>query len=151
MMIMNKATLPTVEDVVCPECYRLMVSPHVLDQVTERGHLLRSYFAWCFDCGKGYCVIQYYNPKTNHWVIHKYQQYVLIDRVPVLAGDFISCNPLPDAPLVMTGVGGDYYRPVSGEDINQTAAQAKEVLIKCVNLIGEVNDTLKQLVRVAQK
>lgn len=144
-------TVYTVPDAVCPECFKLLVRPFMhTEDLSGDGIVRRGYSGWCTCCDKSYVVIQRLLA-DGHWRI---QKFAMMKPIYVIDGGWKVVeqpDSTADDPLVMTGVGGDYHRPVSGEDINQTAAQAKEVLIKCVNLIGEVNDTLKQLVRVAQK
>ncbi|MGH2271366.1 hypothetical protein ACQ9LF_06165 [Anaerohalosphaeraceae bacterium U12dextr] len=146
---MMKDTQYTVQDAVCPECFKLLIRPLMhTEDLSGDGVTRRGYSGWCTGCDKSYVVIQRLLD-DGRWRI---QKYAAMKPVYVIDGDWKIIEQ-PDGteavPLIQTGPGGDYYRSVSGEAINQTAAQAKEVLIKCVNLIGEVNDTLKQLVRIA--
>ena len=109
--ITKKQTTGVIADVVCPACYRALQHPHVdgtgLDR--RRGVVIRTYYGWCFECERGWLVIQFM--RDGRWLIHKYREAKLPEGQSEckLADEWvIVCDlPQPDAvkdtpQLVMT-------------------------------------------------
>jgi len=65
----------TVTDVVCPIHFKPLPYPQVLTEGTDEktGLIIRTYFGWCFECNRGFAVIQ--SKRGERWVIYKYQIY----------------------------------------------------------------------------
>jgi len=65
----------TVTDVVCPVCFKPLPYPQVLMEGidNETGLTVRTYFGWCFECNRGFAVVQF--KRGERWVIYKYQEY----------------------------------------------------------------------------
>ncbi len=91
-----------VKDVVCPVCYKPVDFPTMGVPVAYRYNKnIRRYFCWCEQCHAGYEVYQF--ERDGRWVIHKYQ----IHQTRA-AGQAVTLNELPEAPVVLTGPGGVY-------------------------------------------
>ncbi len=138
---------PMVDGVVCPECYKPIIAPFMApDSVLESSPVKRrSYNGWCCHCDKSFLVLQFLT-SDGRWVIEKFAK---MKAVYVFDGDWVDVHkPLikqSPAPLIQTGPGGDYSKPTSGDQVNATIQQAKDVLIKAVGVIGEVKDVLNKL------
>lgn len=133
----------TVKDAVCPECFELMICPAVNEhRAGKDSRPMRSYFAWCFKCDKGFEVIQF--ERAGRWVIHKYQEYTVDDQEGKCrhVNGWTVLNEITDAPLVMTGPGGDYRKEIGGDDINEmldkTIRAVGQTLIKLGNILTSV-------------
>ncbi len=101
----------TVKDVVCPECFRPCEWPKVQPSVTDRyGRTTRIYYAWCFRCCEGFIVDQF--ERDDRWAIRAYRKYRLQNKVPVLTGDWVVLNDLPEPAPVVLGPGGDFDRHI---------------------------------------
>lgn len=103
--------LQTVQDVVCPKCFKPLVAPTLVNKGTDNyGRQLRTYFGWCFECDLGAEVIQFF--RDQRWLIHKYQHYDLIAEYKQCkpSGRWVTLNELPEPAPVITGPGGDFVQ-----------------------------------------
>jgi hypothetical protein len=140
--------IPTVKDVICPECFRHLTAPTVMPQERHAsGNTIRSYFGWCFNCNKGFAAMQFYNAQLGRWVLCQYQHYTLVGGVPILNNQFHVVCPMPDIPVIKTGTGGDYTQGLTPSDVAGAVHQTKEVMAKVVHILQELKSTLNQIVK----
>jgi hypothetical protein len=120
----TKTTAKVVADIVCPVCFGGLPHAQIVTQkADEHGNEIRTYFGWCFECNRGYAVIQF--ARGNRWLIHKYMQYAL-SEVSASAGemiinhckpeqDWVVLNDLPRPAPVVLGPGGDFTKQITPE------------------------------------
>jgi len=139
----NKTSIKTkhVKQAVCPICYRHVQYPRVDKSIEKNGCVSRLYYGWCFECQKGFMVIQFLRGKS--WLIHKWKPAVCLapSGTVKLEADWIEIVPL-DEPAVVTGPGGQYRRGYNPEAIN-TAEQISGYLVQIQDMLGELVDCLK--------
>ena len=70
----KKQTTGIIDSVVCPACYRALQHPHVAGTGKDRRRdvVIRTYYGWCFECERGWLVIQFV--RDGRWLIHKYRE-----------------------------------------------------------------------------
>ena len=135
-----------VKDAVCPVCFKPLVNPMVNEYPNgaKCKRPLRTYFAWCFNCNKGFEVIQF--ERERRWVIHKYQEYTVDDKEGKCRhiDDWTVLNEMPEAPLVMTGPGGDYVKEICGDDINKMLDKTLEGIGQVLTKLGNILTSVVQ-------
>ena len=130
--------------IVCPNCVNRIGSATILPERADRyGRLIRGYVGWCCGCHRGLEVLQY--KSADKWYIHKYRYWLTITEQPGsnIPFEWQEINPLPDAPPVVTGPGGDYDESIMIhtvdtlkriDNIMQTLSEAVKSLAKAIKL-----------------
>jgi hypothetical protein len=133
----------TVPDVVCPICFKPLTCPAIVNDNTDRyGRRLRTYFGWCFECGVGNNVIQFY--RYGRWIIHKYKHAHEKGPGRYKFDDYwTQLNEMPEPPLLLTGPGGDYDSPIDRDLI----ADSLEMVQSTITKMGQLVDTLLEKIR----
>lgn len=99
-------------DVVCPMCFRTLISFTILNEFTdEYGREFRTYLCWHEACpASGFEVVQF--KRAGHWVIHQYRslpvQGAVIDTHKPSKMILVNDIPNPNVTPVVTGPGGDF-------------------------------------------
>lgn len=123
--------------IVCPNCVSRIGSATILPERTDRyGRLIRGYVGWCCVCHRGLEVLQY--KLADKWYIHKYRYWLTITETPGsnIPFEWHELNPLPEAPPVVTGPGGDYD---------------KTVIINTVDALAKINGLIQKLTQSVGK
>jgi hypothetical protein len=133
--------------IVCPNCADRIGSATILPERTDRyGRLIRGYVGWCCNCHRGLEVLQF--KSADKWYIHKYRYWLTVTETPGsnIPFEWRELNPLPDAPPVVTGPGGDYDKSIMIhavdtlkriDNITQTLSETIKSLVKAINLSGK--------------
>jgi len=93
-----------IKDVTCPICGKALPYPQIVDarKLDRYSILLRTYYGWCFDCNKGFEVIQFCPlDDLAQWVIHKYQPYTLGCLNKPMHCGWKLVNELPVTPVIV--------------------------------------------------
>lgn len=116
-----------VKDVVCPVCFKSLPWPTVMPGGIDRYRReIRTYFAWCFECDRGFCTVQF--KRDDRWAIHKYQTYRQYQAEVELIGDWIVLNELPDPASIVLGPGGDFDRHIELKNTKSPGGPLGEAL-----------------------
>ena len=138
MVAMAKNDKDVMAGVVCPACYKKLIAASIVGGGFDKRYqsCVRTYFGWCFECSHGYEVIQF--EKDGNWLIHKYMDYTINAQTHHSrpSGKWQVLCSLPEPPLVMTGPGGDYVKPMN---------------IKPTKLDVEIEKTLRSIIEIFQK
>ncbi|MBW1811656.1 MAG: hypothetical protein JRJ87_25940 [Deltaproteobacteria bacterium] len=130
--------------VVCPNCYGPPPGVSISREQTDRyGHRLRTYMGWCLNCHLGFEVRQF--QKGSNWLIHKYRYYAAVATDIYVPDWWQTVNELPNAPLVVTGPGGDYdqaYNPTG----QQNNCRAIDVVQRTHKILQETTQTIGNLI-----
>jgi hypothetical protein len=138
--------VPTVKDAVCPECYKPLVAPTVMDEQRHAsGNTIRSYFGWCFDCNQGFAATQFFNADLRRWVLCQYQRYALLGTVQIIDPQPRQVCPMPAVPVVQTGPGGDFTQATMDKDLAASVTTAVGVMHKVATILKELKQTLEGL------
>lgn len=144
-------TQATVKDVVCPDCFQCCSWPSVTRPTTDKyGRTTRTYYGWCEGCGWGFEVIQF--EKSGRWIIHRYRYYDRADpsgtKGPARQWQVLA--ELPEAPVVMTGPGGDFCNPIElkseaqfDEAMKKILQNAQVTMNKLAGVLMEVMNLMK--------
>ena len=135
----------TVEGCVCPQCYKPLKAPAVVDYPADRyGCRTRSYAGMCFGCRQACKVTQF--EQNDKWRIHQYLPHRYESGQFVGVGDWITVNPLPEQPPVLTGPGGDFGKvPDPSYDPAISAIEAiSSLILLTTKALGNI---LKELTR----
>jgi hypothetical protein len=120
----------TIADVVCPVHFKPLPYPNVQRSEKDTAGLeIRTYFGWCFECNRGYAVIQF--KRGERWIIYKYQQYV---------HDAIETSPQPPGWIVLN-------KPPKSEDSQTDYAEIMDSLKKAHQEITGLAVTIESLIR----
>jgi hypothetical protein len=147
LMLDTTASL-TLEGCVCPQCFKPLKAPSVTESPPDRyGIKLRSYAAMCFTCGQACKVIQF--EADGKWIILSYRIHLYESGRFFGYGDWITVNPLPEPPAVMTGPGGDYDKvpDLSGELALPLLRSASGMMSKVAHTIRELLEVIEKLQR----
>lgn len=97
----------TLDGCVCPQCFKHLRAPVVTDHPIDRhSPRTRSYAGMCFVCRQACRVFQF--AQDGKWLIHKHLVHRYESGQFIAYGDWITVNPLPIPPAVLTGPGGDF-------------------------------------------
>jgi len=135
----------TIEGCVCPQCYRPLSYPLVTDTPGDRyAPPVREYHGFCDTCRMAARVVQF--ARDGKWHINSFRQYRYAGgKFEGIGKDWIAVEPMPAAPVVMTGPGQPYDTPVTDADI-ATVEWAQGAL----RIIQECATDLMQFCRIAK-
>ncbi len=145
MMAETTASL-TVEGCVCPQCFKLLKAPLVVDNGADRyGRHTRSYAGMCFECRQACRVLQF--ERDGKWLIHRHLPHRYESGAFASYGDWITVNPLPEPPAVLTGPRGDYDKAldITDDPVVHLLQSAFDVLSQSAKSFGELLEGIKQL------
>ncbi len=136
----------TVDGCVCPQCFKPLKAPAVVDHGADRyGRHTRSYAGMCFQCRQACKVVQF--ERDGKWLIHKYRPHRYESGAFVAYGDWIVVNPLPAPPAILTGPGGRYDKAldITDDPVIQVFRNAFDVLSGTAKAFGELIQDLKKI------
>ena len=135
-----KGAAPTVKDAECPRCERLLSAPNIVPRPDRYNRELRECIGWCEDCDAGYRVVQF--KYGNKWITHEYRFYGYENDKPKHYEGWHRVVDLPDAPLVLTGPGGDFDKAIEEYDLDDIGRkqlqQVKQILQDAIGAAIEI-------------
>jgi len=141
--------------VICPVCGERMKVDILREAVHSRfpEQARRGYWGWCQRCQAGYQVELFRVP--DGWRLHRYRLYGYIEATatatPKAVGQWRLVEPLPDAPVLMIGPGGDYDRPVDGDQIDEVVEKTLGTFNTMFHQAGQAMADLVELVRTRRR
>jgi len=118
-----------------------------LSKPDRYGRIIRRYFAWCFECNRGFEVIQF--AKNGRWLIHKYQPYTIVGHTyhSKATGEWTILNELPEPAPVVVGPGGDYDKQI---ELNKECFKLLESLQKALKSTTALLEYLLGQMKITQ-
>lgn len=124
-------------DVICPHCYHPLKGSSAFGAEADRyGRITRKYFGWCLQCDMGCEVVQFI--AESKWHLHRFRYWRKTGEFGVnRADEWVDVEPLPQAPPVLTGPGGDYDQ----------AAELAPYFLNITSHLQAIMNTLSEVVK----